>query len=170
MVADSLDSTIPHNHNIGRLPKNNEVIHLTLYARKRSFNKFQQYIEESKNSQIFHSNCRDTRIWYFSSEHFTQAARLSALCNLWWAVQYQFAQWAELDSSLRWSRAVCWRDSYHRNVNCEQDLKTKSVQQVMSHLFRMLNMSRLPARPGPRLWPLLSFRMDGKKKKWRKQQ
>ena len=37
-----------------------------------------------------------------------------------------------MDSSLRWSRAVCWRDSYHRNVNCEQDLKTKSASSNVS--------------------------------------
>ena len=37
-----------------------------------------------------------------------------------------------MDSSLRWSRAVCWRDSYHRYVNCEQDLNTKSASSNVS--------------------------------------
>ena len=37
-----------------------------------------------------------------------------------------------MDSSLRWSRAVCWRDSYHRYVNCEQDLKTESASSNVS--------------------------------------
>ena len=37
-----------------------------------------------------------------------------------------------MDSSLRWSRAVCWRDSYHRNVNCEQYLNTESASSNIS--------------------------------------
>ena len=64
----------------------------------------------------------------FSSEHFTSYVhRYSVTSNglpvavVICTTVYSEHRRAQLDSRLRQVRAVCWRDSYHRNVNCEQN-------------------------------------------------
>ena len=149
------------------IPKNNNncAIHLTLFAGHVS--KCRPQRKKAKTPKYF-IQIVDThvRIWYFSSEHFSQAlSPLTVTSHCWGqpvvmagqysAVPVRAVSWVGQQPVLKLSSLLEGLISAQCQPWADEQTKYAAASK-MFHLFRMRSMSRLPMRPGPRLWPLLS--------------